>query len=357
MLRSILRPYKTRWLAALPATDAALLQLRSWLNRPNLKVQLSLLNEIEAYRLVGQGGGIDRRIRSLRAFRYFCTAHPKLLGDELSLSRKLELLCFHPQIVTAVRSSEKTGNAGGGIAAAISFCELLLDVKAKTAGKLYLGALLIILAGSALLIIPGYVVAAVRQLLVVPELAIEANTATAILFWIADNQAWLVFGLLLIPALGAAGYLLRGDLLSIPTMRSLLSPFLRYVGCRRSLKFLLIWMLYKTSGNAIDNDEQALRSALGPRVYTNVRLRMSEGASIHSAIIHESGDFSPLLSEPVAALSALTGNSFETAAERIVKLLADDQKFRAGRLAVVFNTVLLIISGVILPVMNVDPRL
>ena len=335
------------------------------LDRPNLKMQLAFLSEISAYRMTGDVEQIDRRINTLPAFKRRRQHFPQITSGELSLSRKLELLGFADQIVAALNAAERAGDLDRGLETAMTFCSLTLEIREKTSGKLYLGALLLIMSLFVLYFIPARVVAPLEDLLLSPDLSIRTNFATNIVLFLASSQFLVLAAVSAIVAVGAVAYATRDDWLDLSAARVALALPINYCACKRSLRFLLAWRIYKPAGLPIDSEENsdALRRALGERIYERVNLTLADGGSLADAIAVEPAAFSPILNGPMAAIAGLGEERFTEIADRLIGLLLNEQKRLSGQLAVLFNvagavitigTILLIAFGVIFPVMSLS---
>ena len=333
------------------------------IDRPDMKQQLSFLGEIEAYRLTGSIDKLDIRIREQKKFNHYCKNVTDSTLREISLSQKLDLLRFDPQVVAAVRNGEKTGKLGEGIKAAIEYCEMLLNIKENTSKNILMGAILLVLSVAILLIVPGVLVNTVAEIFSDETLSLQTTIATPILLFFGTEQTVIFFALIIFLVASGVAYLLRQDLLELSIFRKLINPILTYINCNRSLRFLMAYRFYKSAGMPIDTEDKLLRTIFGIRIYEQIKISTSEGNSLPNAISNEKWGFDPLLLNSIVPISGLFGEDFADISKRIVKLLISRQKQLANRLAITFSilgatiaisTVAMIAYGIIFPMMSLQ---
>lgn len=337
-------------------------KLRCWLARPNWQTQLLFLHEVQAFRATATTVNIDHRISEIPEFSVHRNYYPEVLQFELALSKKLELLGFDSHVAMSVRKGEDTGDPSKGVQAAINYLNLLTEIKDKSQSKWIVSGLAVFIALLMLVLLPQMVAGTVESLLD-SGLDMKLTWATYVLMYLGSNHSTIPLAITVLSSAGLITYLLRDDLADSMFFRKLFAIPFNYFATKRSLYLLIIWKMYRQSGLPLDKDTEALGSTLGARVYARLSPALTEGDELAHAIHQESHEFSMLLSSPIVALSRLSQKQFEEATNILVKLLINDQKKQAAKLASVLTisggsiavvTILLMVFGLIFPVMSIN---
>ena len=320
--------------------------------------QIIFLNELKAFKAIGNTDKINEYIPHLSNVELSYGAHNK----EMSVGEKMYLSGFDKQVVALVRNGEKLGKLEESIQAAIRYCELLLDIKKNVASKVIFGFILFCVSLSGLFFIPSILSGTLKSFTDL-GVSIKMTFATDILIFMSENHLFLWVGIFAIFISAGFLYIWREQFLDSEILRKIISPFSDYYASYRSLKFLVIWSVFRSVNIPLDREHKTLEEVLGERVYKKIKYRLIEGESLASAIGKESREFSRILISSIVSISYLPAENFNEMSSTLINLLRQEQKRQAEKLATAFNligsaiavlTILLIVYGLIFPVLSVQ---
>ena len=330
---------------------------RLWFDfhRPRKTLQLTFLQEIEAYLWVGEINRIDARIRDIKEFTFYRKYSPKVSSPELSIAEKLDLLGFDTRVVLAVQKGEKTGNLLEGIKVAINYLDMVLAMKSQSQTKITSGCVALSISLGLLIFLPRTVSETLSDL-ISSGLEISTGFTTNLLLFFGESNIPLLLALILLVMVIVATHFVCNDL-------KVSTPLHQYFATRRSLSLLSLWRMYRKSGIPLDTDHDALRKAVGDRVFEYMHPQLIDGVGLANVIEKDRHGFSPLLTSTVNSMSELTGEKFSDVSNQIIKLLFAEHKDQVRKLVLILSlisvsvaimTICLLAFGMIFPIMSIQ---
>ena len=318
--------------------------------------QLMVLLNVQANCMTGNFDKIIAVLLAAKSLQVMMKKTPEAKRDDISLSKRLTLLQFDPEVCASIENGEKTGRLVHGIEAAINYLQRGLALNSQTARQFQVGLALFTISTLAFFIVPSILSEALRPFLEIREINFPKTIATDFLISFGGMvREYYPVLLIFVPVC-------IGLVVSYGKRFGHFPPFSLLQETKKiqhSIDFLAGWTLYKLSGMALETDRQALCRILGQKAGQDMSSALEKGESLPDVITKKY--FSDMLVDSIHAMNQFDIEKLEKVSDVLIKNLSEEQAQKNRILAnlcygiaaaVSLSLILILAYGMIFPMLG-----
>ena len=296
--------------------------------RPGHKTQLLFLVRAQAMLASTGRVAVVELIDQFGELRRMAKYAPQARREDLNLSRRLEYLGFDNIVVTLIVTGERTGTLKETLRAALRYVKMCEKVRNETSSQVSLGLLLFALGLLSLFVLPLVLSEPLQALQNLRGIEIRTTLATDLLLGL-NMLITEQLGVLLVAAAAVCAAAVRwrerlGWLWPI-------SLFEKLRNTKRSVQLLMVWVPFRLTRLALENEEDLLSSMLGKDASSALIPRLRMGAALEDVL--DARWFSPTLAFAASSLNAAPRADVQSMSDVVMGALLEEQKGQTRRVS------------------------